>query len=476
MTKKLTFSPVTRLSGLLSVEVTVDRNKIVDARAKGTMFRGYEWIMRGRKVTDAVYMTERICGICSLAHGAVGSYLLDELYGNKVSENAQYLRNIMYAADFLQNHIRHFYFFSLPDFVKMPNKPPFLGQDLNDLRLTREDNERMVDHYYKAVEAAQESHQLLAIFGGKIPNQHSFVHGGVTVAPTADKINQSKSMIEKIHQFVQDCMVPDTKIISRAYSDYFQIGVIPRRLISFGLFPFGPDNKDYLWEPGVIVNNDFQLPDVGLIEEEIPYSYYDEDDTADIPGDEVDIFNDYTEPDPYKPAAYSFIKTVLYDGQHFETGPYARGVIRGDYRGRPSTMDRIYARSLETLKLTELVRMWLDKLEPGPPPLNRNEEPVKKRVVATSDAMRGALLHSAVIEGEEVKSYNVITPTTWNFSPKDRVNNPGPVENALIGTEFRGPAMLETVLGRIIRSFDPCISCATHVYSINGDLKDKIVF
>jgi len=475
MSKKITFSPVTRLSGLLSVEVTVDRNRIVDARAKGTMFRGYEWIMQGRKVTDAVYMTERICGICSLAHGAVGSYLLDELYGNQITENAQYLRNIMFAADFLQNHIRHFYFFSLPDFVKMPDKPPFVGQDLQDLRLTRQDNQQMVNNYYKAVQAAQESHQLLALFGGKAPNQHSFVHGGVTVAPTADKINQAKALIDNIHQFVDEYMIPDTDIISRAYRDYYQIGVTPRRLIAFGLFPFGPENNDYLWEPGILVNNEFQLPDVDLIEEEVPFSYY-ENDCQEVENNVEALINDYPEPDPEKKDAYTFIKTVLYNGKHFETGPYARGVIRGEYTGRPSTMDRIYARSLETLKLCELIEEWLDKLEPGPPPLNQNEEPVKEEVVATSGAMRGALLHSAIIEDEEVKNYNIITPTTWNFSPKDKRGNPGPVENALIGTKIPRPEMLETVIGRIIRSFDPCITCATHVYTVEGDLKDKIVF
>ncbi|ACL69145.1 nickel-dependent hydrogenase large subunit [Halothermothrix orenii H 168] len=470
MVKKITFSPVTRLSGLLSVEIVVDRGKIVNARTRGTMFRGYEWIMRGRKVTDAVYMTQRICGICSLAHGAVGSYLLDELYGNIISENAQYLRNIMFAADFLQNHIRHFYFFGLPDFVKMPEKPPFLGQDLNDLRLNREDNRRLVDNYYKAVKAAQESHQLLALFGGKIPNQHSFVHGGVTVAPTADKINQAKALIESIQQFVQGCMIPDTELISRAYRDYFQIGVTPLRLISFGLFPFGPQNDDYLWPPGVIINNEFELPQVEFIEEQVPYSYYEANDEGE------NVFNQYPEPAPFKPEAYSYIKTVLYKGQHFETGPYARGVIRGDYRGRASTMDRIVARSLEALKLAGFIREWLTRLEPGPPPLNQNEEPVKDRAVATTGAMRGALLHSAIIEGEEVKSYNVITPTTWNFSPRDKNGNPGPVERALIGTEIPGGAMLETIVGRIIRSFDPCISCGTHVYSIDGKLQKKIEF
>ena len=106
--QRIMFSPVTRLSGLLSVEVIVEHARVVEANASGTMFRGYEWIMRNRHATDAVYLTQRICGICSLAHGALASYLLDELYANELSENAQYLRNVMYGADFLQNHLRHF--------------------------------------------------------------------------------------------------------------------------------------------------------------------------------------------------------------------------------------------------------------------------------------------------------------------------------------------------------------------------------
>ena len=127
--KKIIFSPVTRLSGLLSVELGIDDGYIVSADVSSTMFRGFEYIMRGRSIEDAVYMTQRICGICSTAHGAVASYLLDELYDNDIEENAQYLRNIMFAADFLQNHIRHFYFFGLPDFVIMPENSLFLNQN-----------------------------------------------------------------------------------------------------------------------------------------------------------------------------------------------------------------------------------------------------------------------------------------------------------------------------------------------------------
>ena len=78
-----------------------------------------------------------------MAHGACASYLLDELYDNEISENGQLLRNIMYASDFLQNHIRHYYLFSMPDFVRMPERAPFQGQDVSDLRLNPRDNDKM---------------------------------------------------------------------------------------------------------------------------------------------------------------------------------------------------------------------------------------------------------------------------------------------------------------------------------------------
>ncbi|MDD4237795.1 MAG: nickel-dependent hydrogenase large subunit [Desulfotomaculaceae bacterium] len=464
MTKKrIVFSPVTRLSGLLSVEVVEDRGIIVEAKASGTLFRGIEAIMKGRHITDAVYLTQRVCGICSLAHGAVASYLLDELYDHDISENAQYLRNIMLAADILQNHIRHFYFFSLPDYVKMPEQPPFLNQNLTDHRLSPQDNARLVEHYFRAIVASQEAHQLLTVFGGKIPNQHSYVHGGVAVAPTADKINQCLALIYSVHSFVKECLMPDTELIANVYRNCFTIGNTPGRFLSFGMFRFGPKNQYSLWRSGVLAGGQLSVPEIHLISEDITNSWYVRADGQELPS-------------PYKPAAYSYIKSVQYAGQTYEMGPLARMVINGFYRGGTSSMDRIYARAMETLLITELVIDWLKKLVPGPPPIHQKKVPVKEHAVATTDVMRGALLHSVRLKGEQVEEYKMITPTTWNFSPKNNKGQSGPAESALTGTVIPGPDMLYTILGRIIRSFDPCINCGTHVLDAKGDVTGKMVF
>jgi len=54
----------------------------------------------------------------------------------------------------------------------MPNQPPFKEQNLIDVRLSPQDNARLIEHYFRSVVVSQECHQLLAVFGGKAPNQH----------------------------------------------------------------------------------------------------------------------------------------------------------------------------------------------------------------------------------------------------------------------------------------------------------------
>ncbi|AGL00751.1 nickel-dependent hydrogenase large subunit [Desulfoscipio gibsoniae] len=460
--QRVMFSPVTRLSGLLSVDAVLEKGKIIDAKASSTMFRGFEQLMRDRKVTDAVYLTQRVCGICSLAHGAVASYLLDEIYDNNLSENAQYLRNVMYAAEFLQNHIRHFYLFSMPDFVKMPERPPFQGQNLTDARLNPEDNQRLVGHYFEAIKAAQRAHEIVALFGGKAPHQHSFLHGGVTVAPTADNVNRAVFLLDAICNFVKSCLVPDTELIAKVYHDYFKIGITPRRLLSFGLFRFGLKNEVYYFKGGVLEGNNLSLPRLDLISESITNSWF-------------AMNNGDLQPDPHKARAYSYVIAAKYAGQYFQVGPLARMIINGRYNGGTSTMDRIYARTIETLLITELMRDWLMRLQPGPPPLAQKDTPIKTQATSVVDSMRGCLLHSAIIQDDQVVKYNIITPTCWNFSPRDAYGQYSPVESALIGTEIPRPDLTYTILGRTVRSFDPCLNCGTHVLDLKGNVKQELM-
>jgi hydrogenase large subunit len=61
-----------------------------------------------------------------------------------------------------------------------------------------------------------------------------------------------------------------------------------------------------------------------------------------------------------------------------------------------------------------------------------------------------------------------VVPTTWNASPRDDQGQPGPIEQALIGTKIRDEANPFEIV-RIVRSFDPCLACAVHVITPKGN-------
>ena len=59
---KIYLDPITRIEGHLSIEIDVQNGKVVDAKSKGDMFRGFEKILQGRNPVDANQITQRICG------------------------------------------------------------------------------------------------------------------------------------------------------------------------------------------------------------------------------------------------------------------------------------------------------------------------------------------------------------------------------------------------------------------------------
>jgi hydrogenase large subunit len=86
------------------------------------------------------------------------------------------------------------------------------------------------------------------------------------------------------------------------------------------------------------------------------------------------------------------------------------------------------------------------------------------------DTTRGALGHWIRIENRAISFYQIITPSGWNLSTRSSKGLKGTAEQALIGTAVQNEKN-PVELGRIIRSFDPCISCATHVYSDGKHIK-----
>ncbi len=457
--KQIVINPVTRISGFMEISAQVDNNRVVDAKIEGNLFRGFELMLKGRPPLDAVYFTQRICGICSAAHATASSMSLESALQVPVQEQGRYLRDFAHACDFLQNHIRHFYQLTVPDYVRLPDYGPVFEAAGTEFRLPKKVNDEVAEHYFTSLNISRTAHTMLAIIGGKAPHSHGIFVGGVTGPATVETIIALRPLLSEIRTFVEEVMLPDAFAISQYYGDYFYIGGGYGNFLTYGCFNNYPSLGTLYVDPKVYLNGSMRPLDPEGITESTQHAFY-------FPPEQYTPFQVVVEPDATKADANSWVKAPRYFGVPYEVGPLARQWITGDYRNGVSVMDRTLARVFETRKLVNIMETLLNHVIPDVNLQTQYEIPEQARAMGLVDTSRGALGHWLEIAGKAISLYQIITPSAWNLSSQiDGVR--GTAEQALVGT-YVADTENPVELGRIVRSFDPCISCATHVFTPEG--------
>jgi hydrogenase large subunit len=457
MSTTISVNPMTRISGFMEINVKVENNKVVDAKSSGLLFRGFEKMLIGRAPLDAIYFTERICGICSTAHSFASTLALEDALKISPNENDKMLRDIIHGWEFIQNHIRHFFLYTLPDFVVTPEVQPVYSLGNYDLRLPEALNKKISKDYLEAIKFSRLAHQGLAVLGGKAPHNHGIFVGGVTERLDASKFTHLKYLVSITKDFINR-MVEDVYIIADYYSDYFSMGQGYKNLMSYGVYDTYKEKEISYVQPAVLLKGQIRPFESSKITENIYNSWYSGQTVQD------DLFNEDTEPSLDKTQAYSWVKSPRYEGNPMEVGPLARMILSGNYENRISMMDRTIARVLEAKKIIEIIEGLLERVGFEEVDQRVYEIPDNARGKGLTDTTRGSLGHWVSIENKKISHYNIITPSAWNCSPTDSKGMRGVIEQALIGTEIQNPQQ-PVEIGRIVRSFDPCISCATHVVS-----------
>jgi hydrogenase large subunit len=370
----------------------------------------------------------------------------------------------MLGANYLQSHILHFYHLAALDYVTGPDIPPFVPRYTGDYRLPAKLNETYVAHYLQALEIRKKAHEMLAIWGGRMPPQTAMVVGGVTCKPTVDKIASFLWRLREIKAFVNDVYLPDVLGVADVYADYKNIGRGYGNLLAYGGFPLDAQGKEKLFKAGCFANNADMPFDIGKITEDVKYARYKDTTTGKKPSEGM------TEPDAEKAGSYSWLKAPRYGGQPYEVGPLARMWVNGDYRQGVSVIDRHAARVIEAKKIADAMETWVMQLKPGEPAYAESVLPDSSEGVGLTEGARGALGHWIKISNKKIENYQAVVPTTWNCGPRDDKGVRGPVEEALVGTPVAdADNPLEVV--RIVRSFDPCIACAVHLVKPSGEMK-----
>jgi Ni,Fe-hydrogenase I large subunit len=113
------------------------------------------------------------------------------------------------------------------------------------------------------------------------------------------------------------------------------------------------------------------------------------------------------------------------------------------------------------VRLVADMARWLGEVDPREPFYAEPSRADAGCGRALTEAPRGTLGHWVRVEQGRVRNYQVVTPTSWNLSPRDGEGNPGPLEEALVGTPVRDPERAVGV-ALVVRSYDPCLYCSVH--------------
>ncbi len=337
--ERVVVDPITRIEGHLRIEAQMNGDKIESAYSSGTMVRGIEVILQGRDPRDAWAFAQRICGVCTLVHGLASIRSVENALDYKIPPNAELIRNLMNGAQYVHDHVMHFYHLHALDWVDVvsalsadPKATSELAQSLSNYpksspgyfsdtkkklkdfveagqlgifakaywghpayKLPPEANLMAVSHYLEALSWQRDVAQLHTIFGGKNPHPN-FLVGGVACpidlnsdsAINSKRLSQVQDIINQMRTFVDQVYIPDLLAIAGFYKDWGARGEGLGNFLTYGDFPTPGkgmgDTSSYLVPGGAILNRDLStihevdMNDPSQIQEYVSHSWYDYDD------------------------------------------------------------------------------------------------------------------------------------------------------------------------------------------------------
>ncbi len=330
---RIVVDPITRIEGHLRIEAVVENGRISEAYSSGTMVRGFEKILKGRDPRDAWAFTERVCGVCTTVHALASVRAVEDGLGISVPRNAELIRNLMFCAQYCQDHAVHFYHLHALDWVdvvsalsadpketsriaqsisRWPKTSPAYFSDIQKrvktfvesgqlgifangywghsaYRLPAEVNLLAVAHYLEALEWQKEIVKIHTIFGGKNPHPNYLV-GGVPCsinleemnAINSERLNHVGQLIKDAIEFIEQVYIPDLMAIAGFYKDWGAIGGGLENYLSYGDLPtLGYNQPDSFKFPrGAILGRNLNEvhevngKDTEEIKEYITRSYY----------------------------------------------------------------------------------------------------------------------------------------------------------------------------------------------------------
>ena len=421
-TRIISVGTIARVEGEGALRVTVKDGTIQDVELR--IFeppRFFEAFLQGRHYEEVPDIVARICGICPVAYQMSAVHAIEQIFGLHVDGTLRDLRRLIYCGEWIESHALHVFMLQAPD---------FLGYE-SGIAMAK-DHASLVTRGLRLKKAGN---AIMTLLGGRSVHPVSVKVGGFSRVPSRRELDALKNEL----LWARDAAVETVRWVA-----------------GFDYPEFTPDYTcvalrhpdEYPFNEGRIVTG------TGL----------------DISVDEFERhFSEHQ-------VSYSNALHCTLQGAPYLVGPLARVNLNHDrlpHAVRQVLGDTglslplrnpfhgIVARSIEILYALEESLRLIERYDPPP-------EPALPVVVqpgigmACTEAPRGILYHRYRVDGDGmIREAKIVPPTSQNqgrieqdlrlFLPRvlDRSN-----EEASLACE------------RVIRCYDPCISCATHFLNL----------
>jgi NAD-reducing hydrogenase large subunit len=450
--KEIIINPVTRIEGHAKVTIILNEDSTVkEARFNVIDFRGFEKFSEGRPYYEMPKITSRACGICPVSHLLASAKACDEIVSIKPPRSAVLLRRLMHKGQMIQSHALNFFHLSAPDFL--------LGMDYDP------EKRNVFGLIQKNPELARQGIRLRKfgqeiienVSGKKIHSSDWIVPGGAAWALTQQRRD---AMLSGIPEALTTTL--NTLNLFKSW-----LSGCTEEVESYGDFP-----SYYM----------------GLVTKDGGLEFYDGnirvvDSKGQIVADQLDPDHYYEfigeAVEPWSFMKFPYFKPLGYPAGMYRVGALARLNI-SSHCGTPladqelkefkklgkngvvqSTFYYHYARLIETLYSIERAKQLLEDPEILSERVCSKAYVNNSEGVGVAEAPRGTLIHHYKVDSHGIiQKVNMIIATEHNNLAYNKAVTQ--VAQKYVKAEKLQEGMLNRVES-VIRSFDPCLSCATHM-------------
>ncbi|MFX1236851.1 MAG: nickel-dependent hydrogenase large subunit [Promethearchaeota archaeon] len=424
-----------RIEGHGNLKMYIKDDRIVDAEFQLPIYRGFENILKGKKILDVPRIVSRICGLCHASQTIVSCKAIENIYNIKPTQQAIFLRRLLMLSELLKSHITHFFFQSLPDLLKIFNITS-KDLDLNHLLVYNQDLTKNVFELIKI------SDEISRSIGGRSVHLINILPGGIIFKPGSN--------------------------ISKLIQNYISKGLIAiRGIIEYFINKFSKHAPP----------NYYNLP-------QINYMALNNNTTYDRYDGQFRIIKNPTKYEDFSPKDFNnyFDKDIGLRGINFYgegknntlVGPIARKKIGRNFGFNEidnyfSSFEKGWNRNLLYANFFRLIEIYYElkyieqtldlKLLNSFIPLPDIQAIRHFTGIGAVEAPRGSLLHYY-----KVDKRNVVEEAKFFIATEINL----PIINKMIIKYARelyktmDISIVKKKVQMMIRSFDPCISCATH--------------